>query len=257
MKRTLVLGDIHGRSIWKQIIEKENPDRVIFIGDYFDSFDLSAAEQIHNFKEIIEYKEKSFTNSGKENQHKTDIIMLIGNHDYHYMSGINEHYSGYQHMASPAIQQVIEENKHHLQMVYQMDKYLFSHAGVSSEFMNNVFGLEDWQTENIATLLNEQFKYKPLTFAFGAAVLNPRLSYLELHGDNIEQSPIWIRPRSLMSANHKTLRTQVVQVVGHTQVNKIDVDGKADGNRYWFIDCLGTSSQYMIIDDKGEVSIKS
>ena len=43
----------------------------------------------------------------------------------------------------------------------------------------------------------------------------------------------------------------------HTQVNKIDVDGKADGNRYWFIDCLGTSGQYMIIDDKGEVSIKS
>lgn len=245
--KTLVLGDIHGRFIWKQIIEQEQPDRVIFIGDYFDSYDLSAAEQIHNFKEIIEYKESG----------KAEVILLIGNHDYHYMSGIDEHYSGYQHKSAPAINQLIEENKHHLQMVYQMDKYLFSHAGVSSEFMNNVFGLEDWQTENIATLLNEQFKYKPLTFAFGAAVLNPRLSYLELHGDNIEQSPIWIRPRSLMSANHNTLRKQIVQVVGHTQVNKIDVDGKADGNRYWFIDCLGTSSQYMIIDDKGEVSIKS
>ena len=171
--KTLVLGDIHGRFIWKQIIEQEQPDRVIFIGDYFDSYDLSAAEQIHNFKEIIEYKESG----------KAEVILLIGNHDYHYMSGIDEHYSGYQHKSAPAINQLIEENKHHLQMVYQMDKYLFSHAGVSSEFMNNVFGLEDWQTENIATLLNEQFKYKPLTFAFGAAVLNPRLSYLELHGD--------------------------------------------------------------------------
>jgi hypothetical protein len=60
-----------------------------------------------------------------------------------------------------------------------------------------------------------------------------------------------------MSANRDTLRKQVIQVVGHTQVSKIDVDGKADGNRYWFIDCLGTSGQYMVIDDKGEVLIKS
>jgi hypothetical protein len=80
---------------------------------------------------------------------------------------------------------------------------------------------------------------------------------VDSYGDNTEQSPIWIRPHSLMSANRDTLRKQVIQVVGHTQVSKIDVDGKADGNRYWFIDCLGTSGQYMVIDDKGEVLIKS
>ena len=32
--RTLVLGDIHGKTIWKDIIKKENPDKVIFLGDY-------------------------------------------------------------------------------------------------------------------------------------------------------------------------------------------------------------------------------
>lgn len=245
--RTLVLGDTHGRFLWKQIIEQEQPDRVIFIGDYFDSYDLSAAEQIHNFKEIIEYKESG----------KAEVILLIGNHDYHYMSGIDEHYSGYQHKSAPAINQLIEENKHHLQMAYKLDKYLFTHAGVSSEFMNNVFGIDGWTVDSIADLLNDLFTYKPRTFEFGAMVSYKRLDFLNPYGDNTEQSPIWIRPRSLMSANHNTLRKQIVQVVGHTQVNKIDVDGKADGNRYWFIDCLGTSGQYMIIDDKGEVSIKS
>ena len=54
MKRTLVLGDTHGLSLWKQIVKQENPDRVIFIGDYFDSFDIPGVDQIHNFKEIIE-----------------------------------------------------------------------------------------------------------------------------------------------------------------------------------------------------------
>ncbi|NBP57427.1 metallophosphoesterase, partial [bacterium] len=38
--KTIFIGDIHGRSIWKEIVEQEKPDRVIFIGDYFDSFDI-------------------------------------------------------------------------------------------------------------------------------------------------------------------------------------------------------------------------
>ena len=38
--KTIAIGDIHGLSIWKDIINKENPDKVIFIGDYFDSFDI-------------------------------------------------------------------------------------------------------------------------------------------------------------------------------------------------------------------------
>ena len=56
--KTVVIGDVHGRSLWKLIVNQENPDRVIFIGDYFDSFEISGVEQIQNFKEIIEYKEK-------------------------------------------------------------------------------------------------------------------------------------------------------------------------------------------------------
>ena len=30
MEKTLILGDIHGRTCWADIIEKENPDKVIF-----------------------------------------------------------------------------------------------------------------------------------------------------------------------------------------------------------------------------------
>jgi predicted phosphodiesterase len=39
MSKTVVIGDIHGRDSWKQIIKDQNPDRVVFMGDYFDSYD--------------------------------------------------------------------------------------------------------------------------------------------------------------------------------------------------------------------------
>ena len=136
-----------------------------------------------------------------------------------------------------------------------MDEYLFTHAGVSSEFMDNVFGKDGWKIEEIADLLNEQFKYKPRTFLFGAFVEMKKMSWLDSYGDNTDQSPIWIRPRSLMRSNKNTLRKKIIQVVGHTEMNKVDVEGRTDGNRYWFIDTLGTSGEYMVIQD-GNINIK-
>ena len=203
--KTIVLGDTHGRSFWKLITHTEKPDRVIFIGDYFDSFDIPGPEQIQNFKEIIEYKRKG----------ECEVILLIGNHDYHYMDGIDEQYSGYQPRLASTIQFELKDVYHDLQMAYQMGEYLFTHAGVSSKFMNSVFGKGEWKVENIAEDINTLFKYKPLTFMFGAAVDIKKMSWLDPYGDNTEQSPIWIRPRSLMSANMDTLKNKVIQVVGH------------------------------------------
>jgi hypothetical protein len=59
-----------------------------------------------------------------------------------------------------------------------------------------------------------------------------------------------------MKANKDTLRKKVIQVVGHTQQNQIDKKGGATGGRYWFIDTLGTSKEYMLIEDN-EIIIKN
>ena len=51
--RTLVLGDIHGKTIWKDIIKKENPDKVIFLGDYVTTHDdISSEKQIANLETV-------------------------------------------------------------------------------------------------------------------------------------------------------------------------------------------------------------
>lgn len=240
--KTIAIGDIHGRSLWKLIVHQENPDRVIFIGDYFDSFNIKGEDQLNNFLDIIEYKKSS----GKE------VIMLIGNHDYHYFPEIGDTgTSGYQRIFKHQIEPTIDANREHLQMAYQFDEYLFSHAGVSSKFMDSVFGTDGWKIETMVDQINELFKYKPLTFGFGEAVSVKKLSYLDPYGDNEEQSPIWIRPRSLMAANKDTLRKQVIQIVGHTQVKKLDLVGsqKSAGGRYYLIDCQETTGEYLVIQD--------
>jgi predicted MPP superfamily phosphohydrolase len=245
--KTVVIGDVHGRSLWKLIVNQENPDRVVFIGDYFDSFDIKGEEQLNNFLDIIEYKKSN----GKE------VIMLIGNHDYHYFPEIGDTgTSGYQAMFSYQINPVLDANREHLQIAYQFDEFLFSHAGISSKFLDSVFGVNGWKLETMVEQINELFKYKPLTFSFGEAVSIQKLSYLDPYGDNEEQSPIWIRPRSLMAANKDTLRKKVIQIVGHTQVKKLDINGamKAAGGRYYLIDCQGTTGEYLIIED-GNLSI--
>ena len=241
VNKTIVIGDIHGRNVWKKIVEHEDADKIIFIGDYFDSRDgIPVSDQINNFVDILNYKK----NSGKE------VIMLIGNHDFHYMRSIDETYSGYNAGARPAIEAVLEENKEHLQIAYQDGEFLFSHAGVSSVFLDQIkkyLFIDEIPTDTIAGVLNMVFKAKPFLFGFGK--LRDSSFNLNPYGDNKEQSPIWIRPRSLFKANHDTLRTEVIQVVGHTQVERMDIDGKATGNRYFLIDCLGTSGQYLIIEN--------
>ena len=241
--KTVLIGDIHGHNSWKQIIDKEqDADRFVFVGDYFDSFTLSGVIQIHNFKEIIEFK----TTLGKE------VIMLIGNHDYHYFPEIGDsNTSGYQSTLAPSIKQVIEENRQHLQLAYQFDDILVTHAGVSSVWCDDI--LDEWKLETLVDQLNELFKYQPTKVGYR--------SYKQV-GDTVYgsggfggetfQGPIWIRPRALMEANRDTLRTQIRQVVGHTGQTQIDIEGKATGGRYYFIDTM--PREYLIVTD-GVVSL--
>lgn len=237
--KTLVIGDIHGRSTWKLAVHLENPDRVIFVGDYFDSFDLNAEEQLNNFLDIIEYKKTS----GKE------VVLLIGNHDLHYFPEVGyTGTSGYQPVAKYQIEYVIDQNRQHLQMAYQFDNYLFTHAGVSTVFMNNVFGEGGWSIEHVAVELNELFRYKPHAFEFTG---------WDPYGNDKGQTPVWIRPLALLRSNRNTvLKKQYVQIFGHTQMDRIDLKAiqKSYGNRYYPIDCLGTSGEYLIIEgDKVKV----
>jgi hypothetical protein len=235
--KTVIIGDLHGSSVWKLIVHLEKPDKIVMVGDYFDSFEISGLEQIHNFKEIIKYK---------EDNPQVEVVMLIGNHDHHYFPEVGyTGTSGYQSRIAPSINQVVDENRHHLQMAYSFDKYLFTHAGVSPVFMDEAFGENGWSKETIVEDLNELFKHKPKAFDFNG---------LEPTGDNACQTPIWIRPRSLIGVNKrhsKGLKNNYIQIVGHTQMKRLSVElsKQLTGGKYYFIDTMETTGEYLVHQD--------
>jgi hypothetical protein len=195
----IIIGDIHGRNNWKTIVKNNpNADKYIFIGDYFDSFDISSVLQLHNFKEILKFK--------TENSER--VILLCGNHDYHYLSGIpiGTVYSGYQmgmvwdyaNILNPLIRQEV------LQVAFEFNGYLITHAGVSKTWCNNV-GID---VNNVVEDVNTLFIYKLKDF--GKCGVN-------MYGDSIDEGPFWIRPKSL----RKDKIDNYQQIVGHTACNEI------------------------------------
>ena len=100
------------------------------------------------------------------------------------------------------------------------------------------------------------FRYQPGKIAYRSyKQVGDQVYGAQGYGNEAFQGPIWIRPSALMTANKKTLRKKIIQVVGHTPQDNIDIEGKSTGGRYYFIDTLEyNQGQYLIIKD-GVVSL--
>jgi len=247
--KLVAIGDIHGRDLWKQIVAQEQDANVfVFVGDYFDSFTVKGVDQINNFLDIIEFKKQS----------KVPVILLLGNHDYHYYPGIEDtSTSGYQTLMAPSIKHVVSDNKQHLQAAYQSDEFVFTHAGLSSEWLDDM--VVGWDVDSLDATVNDLFRFQPNKIAYRSFKYydyeNNQATLAAGYGDETFQGPIWIRPKSLMRVNKNTLRKQIIQVVGHTPQDTIDIEGKSTGGRYYFIDTLEYGqNQYLVVTD-GVVSL--
>ena len=254
MIKNIYIGDIHGLGVWKEIVDK-HPDanNIVFIGDYFDSFNIGPSTQLKNMQDILRFKKESNSNPNQ------NVYLLIGNHDIHYWPNIQGRgaTSGYQPKMLLQYEQLLRDNEKEFQMAVLVGKNLCTHAGVSSVFLEDVgFWKQDNVDEShIAEYLNDLFKYKPNMFSFSSgAERNYGMGMVNGYGDNEWQSPIWIRPRSLQSSNKKTdLKKNYIQIVGHTQQEDIDIKGKSTGGKYYYIDTL-PSGQYLVEVD-GEFSV--
>ncbi len=220
--KIIAIGDLHGHDSWKKII-KDNPDadKIVFIADYIDSFDIPADKQKKNFKEIIALKKK----------HKDLVELLIGNHEMHYLRTSHKKYAGYQKYQRYEFEKLLTKaiNDGLMKMCYVHDNFLFTHAGVTKTWCqdNNI------NPNNIEQDINDLFTYKPNSFEF--------ISGGDLGGDNCYQSPTWVRPNSL---RHDKI-DNYIQIVGHTDRPKLVISD--DG--VIIIDTLGRSGQYLIIND--------
>lgn len=217
----LAIGDVHGRDFWKHYINEDFAEFYI-LGDYFDSYDLPFARQFRNFRELCETARKD-----------TRIKLCLGNHDYHYLGKVSDQqYSGFQERHFADIYKILEQNIDLLKVVYvTADDYLISHAGVSQWFMDSITeaGYKGIQGINEA-------------FGRDRNILN--FNGIDPSGDDVTQSPIWIRPRSLEKQPLAGYR----QIVGHTPVGAITTVSLPDRGEkaaaVTYIDTYDTESIY-------------
>lgn len=189
--KTLVFGDIHGRTCWKDIIERERPDRVVFLGDYVSTHeDITAEQQIENMNDILRLKEQRVEGVDPE------VILLRGNHDVQHLTHDTSTCAYF-----PEVATWMCKNKDRFmkatQWVYEDGDIVFSHAGISETwFKRNEF-------ESIAEI-NECNLLRVFEFTSNR--------FSDYYGESETQPPTWIRPYTLLECGLPGKK----YVVGHT-----------------------------------------
>lgn len=149
--KILIIPDVHGRDFWKKALELiDEVDKVVFLGDYMDPYPeegITYEDAIDNFKQIIDFTKK----------YKDKIVLLKGNHDYHYcLEGMIKG-SRFDKFHQKEISEIFEENSDLFQLIYISDKYLFSHAPIWQVWADrNKVTLEDLLNQKVsASALSE------------------------------------------------------------------------------------------------------
>ena len=177
--RIIILGDIHGRTWWKDILDNEQYDLVVFLGDYVSTHhDISTMAQINNLKDILDFKENN----------PDKVILLRGNHDLdhlgYYWAECSGHFPGVEEWLSQEKNKQRFLNDTQWIYLYKPSNILFSHAGISKTWL-----------EKTNVLIRDINNLPPSElFGFTPGIDNP----YDCYGDSIYQPCTWIRPGSLL-----------------------------------------------------------
>lgn len=240
----MTIGDVHGRDTWKifthgssygfeqwavmveagadpndDLFKEDYPyfasDKIVFIGDYVDSFTISNVEIKKNLEDIILFK-KALPNK---------VVLLWGNHDIQYFIP-NQICSGFRPEAKWDLQILFEANKDLFQMAYQEGEFLWTHAGllkpVLSEMLKMHTELKEFKTE--ADILNRAFEMGiPQIFQVDGAS----------GGWSMYGGPLWTRPKQL-----EQYGCRLNHIVGHTPQKKLVEIETGHGFKIWITDYI-------------------
>lgn len=151
-KKVVVVPDVHGRTFWENVKQKTaDADEIIFLGDYVDPYayeedvDQTTKGLLNNFSNIISFAKYC----------PCKCILLLGNHDLHYLFNSVEECSRFDDRIKSEFKRLYSENKGLFKFAYSLENVLFTHAGVSNEWLKSN-GLEfDGTAKGLADLINE------------------------------------------------------------------------------------------------------
>lgn len=237
MIKRIILGDPHGR--WepiKKIYDKEKPNEVIILGDYFDSFNIDAYTQRECYDNIINLRKEHLS------QHKGRFIMLIGNHDMHYMDEKFGRCSGWNPLtcsqASYPLCRDWDAEILKITFIDELNKTIYSHAGVSQHWFNS------WIKSNSLGDINTiEIKAFCFTYKNGG----------DYYGSSSYNSPLWIRPENLKKYPYKDNEGCIwSQIFGHTEPGAPMHWEEPRNNGYgkfYGIDCINRCYLVETLDD--------
>jgi predicted phosphodiesterase len=229
----MYVGDIHGEIyLVENAIEKfeeEKYDKLIFIGDYVDSYDCTDVEIVHCLKEVINYKKANPKN----------VFLLLGNHDWQYYYIFEKWYrcSGRRENIAMELHDLFMSNNELFQIAHKDGKYLATHAGISSRWYGRYYDRLVYYADkyldargDIDQVLNK-IKGTPDSWMLS--------SISEVRGGYGYGGPLWA-DKSEMGANDSSKHW--TQIVGHTRVNDLtQVDNVT------FIDCLRSRLNFLTV----------
>lgn len=216
--KNLHIGDMHGK--WDKFFNKDftpkyninDYNKIIFIGDYWDSFDVDFETQRKTFNAIIELKK----------QYPDRFVLLLGNHDVHYLY-LDTYYrgNGFQEKYATPIHTYMIDNAHLFDYFYMYENVFCSHAGLTSLFLNEIeekydLKINDLLDVKIRNEIKEMFFYTKQNGGFDPF-----------------DGPLWCRPNKI---NNHPPSENIVQVFGHTYNCNMEV--RMQHNCMYFnIDC--------------------
>jgi predicted MPP superfamily phosphohydrolase len=231
MKKIITIGDIHGRNSWKDIIDKYDISelhKIVFVGDYVDSFDISNEKIEQNLLDIINLK--------KENIDK--VVLLLGNHDLHYIiSNINPT-AGYRGEAYHTLNSIFKTNIDFFQMVYQEGNYIWSHAGITETYYRYVLDFVDnHRLKEFIDLMNYETVFNSLL----AINEYKHLWKTTKESGGVREYPSleWSRPNDVLCDNIPVL-TQIVGHTNHETIQYLD--------RFIIVDNLGYETKELYLE---------
>lgn len=124
---TLVVGDLHGKvAVAEAVLGLVDANKIIFIGDYLDSYEGNVNDQIKLLDLVLDACEK----------YPGHVYALLGNHELSYLQ---PRYvcSGWKQSTQYAVDERTERMQKLLVPVVQHEAgWLLTHAGVSKQWAN-------------------------------------------------------------------------------------------------------------------------
>ena len=238
--KVAVIGDIHGTTkfldCYIKIQENDSDvDKIIVLGDWFDPYiNIDLDTMIERYNEFVEIW-------------KSDdrIISILGNHDiagYIIQNDCTNRTIRFGKRRQQ-ITDAIESNLSESYLTYKIGDYMFSHAGVSQDWLNDIDKYtscnyvddimnckKGWTEDELSDICY----FYPYDFSRS--------------GENTHQSCVWIRPQTLCGCAIEGYN----QVVAHTRIDKITKIVLENGKDLWLVDD-DQKPNYLILNIKENI----